>query len=224
MNDLAQLAHDSLAQLFESGKVKEMIDKQVESTLQQVIKSSIETYSPFGKALAEHIKSLLPAEFKELELDNYNQFVMNMIQQKLGLLQNAEMRADIEKMLDEMFKAAPAEIKLSQFSESVREHFKDSNYSNNEHFTFRLEIDGQWTHIDIDEEPDKQKYACEYRVSARNGEVYSLRINGEDPKKTLFIGPHYNFERTLMQMFYGKTKLIIDCDEDDIDTSLVDWD
>ncbi len=52
-----------------------------------------------------------------------------------------------------------------------------------------------------------------------DGRVYSVRINEIAPKNALFIGPIYGFERKLFQLYAAGTKLVIDCDVDDIDTS-----
>lgn len=224
MTDISIISQEALAKLFESGKVHEMIERQLESTVADIIKDTLKNYSEFGKQLRAAIESRLPTKFDDLGMSEYNHFVAKAVRAKLSALENQQWRIEIENMLDEMLRVVGPELKLSALAVTVRDHFQGHNYNRNDSFTFLIEESGHrdgYYRVYFDEEPDKVQYRCEYQLAVtKDGEVYGCKINDSDPKKSLFVGPFYGLERLLMQLYHGNTKLIRDIDADDVDTSL----
>jgi hypothetical protein len=236
MKELHEIVQGTLQGMFDSGKIAEMIEAQLDKTIREIIGGTLREYSDFGKGLKAAIEAQLPTSFDDLKLADYNAFIMGAVQEHLSRLHREEWKKDIEKMLAEMFEPLPAEIKLSELANQMRKYFRDEAASSCScdgpgSFTFIFEPDktgkyfGGWLFIDKESRHTSEKYSCKYRLALlADGTVYGLSIDGQDQKNVVFLGPHYNFERLLMGMYYGKTKLVIDIESDDeIDTSLSDY-
>lgn len=230
MTDINAIVQGSLQQMFDSGKVNEMIEKQLENTVGEIIRSTLREYSDFGKALRQAIEGQLPTKFDEVRLVEYNHFIIAAVQRRLHSLLHDEYEAELNKMMDAMLgREINGPLKMSDLAKRIRDEFKSDDpcsCGSDDNFTFLHETSdygGGWIYFDQSER--KSKYECQYQLGYINdGEVFSVKVNGNDPKKDLFMGPHYGIERLLMTLYFRKATLEIDCDASDIDTSLVDYD
>ena len=217
-NSIEAVATQALADMFESGRVKELITEQLDATIKSIINSSLRDYSPFGKALAKAIEAQMPTNFDRLDLSNYNDFVVKAVSVKINNLLSEDLRGELDKMLDSMMETAPAEMKVSQLAECFIKYLRENEEREEEdEFTFIIDesnTSSGYFSVYFDKERYDNKYRCAFQLHVtRAGEVYSAKIDGEEIRRNFFHGPHYGMERTLMQLYYGKTKLIKDVAE-----------
>lgn len=235
MSDINAIVQASLQSMFESGKVNEMIEKQLEATIKEIIVGTLREHSDFGKALRKAIEAQLPTSFNSLDMANYNAFIVDAVGRKLQLLASDDWRKQIEGLLDQMFEPFKGQLTITEICRTMQKHFKDdiTCACDGGNFTFLVERDGSFVHLYIDEGEDREKYRCKYQIHARidreAGEniatVYSVRVDDEDPEKKLFRGPYYGVEKLLMALFHGKTQLVVDVEHShELDTSLSDYD
>jgi hypothetical protein len=78
--------------------------------------------------------------------------------------------------------------------------------------------DGMFSHIRLADEPDAKKWDIDIGIWNRSQTIYHLRI-GAETEGRIFAGPFHNFERLLFQMKAAGSKIVIDCDPADLDTT-----
>jgi hypothetical protein len=215
MKELESAIVAAFTKMAETGAIQAIIEKKIEKTVDEILGDALRSYSDFGKNLSEVIKGAMNVDLRQLGLVGYNDIVLKIVKAKLDHSMEVFGKAQIEKYLEELLKCPPAEIKLSELVEQLKEaHSDDERYE----CTCIVEwgkSDG-WGRVYLDKNGDKRKYDCEHSLSfTKEGEIYSFSIEGRDPSKKIFCGPFYGFERTLFQMYAAKTRLIVD--EDDVE-------
>jgi hypothetical protein len=225
MQELQQAVANAFANVVAAGTIEKAIEEKLSKTITSIIDDELRSYSDFGKSLHEHVKASMAVDFSNLGLPGYNDLILKIVRRQVEAQVNATIAAQIEPQLTELLSPAPAEITLTQL---IAEFIKDrSDYhgcscDSPDQITLIVEgsesVDG-YHHIYLDEEEGKSKYSCAIQIATnKESEVYSLKIDDRDPKKALFVGPLYNFERRVFQMYAAGTKLIVDGNEDSIDT------
>lgn len=226
MEQLQQAVGNAFANIVASGVIEKAIEENLTKTVASIINEHLRSYSQFGQALGEHVKNAMQIDFSNLGLPGYNDFILKTIRNQVSQLAEDSIAKHVEKQLAALLAPAPAEIKLSElvsdFVKYESERYGCSCDDSSERITLIVEGGGNvagYHHIFLDREEDKSKYSCKYQIATTDiGHVYSLKIGDLDPKKALFIGPSFNFEHRLFQMYAAGTKLIVDGNEDNIDT------
>jgi hypothetical protein len=226
MQELQNAVANAFANVVAAGTIEKAIEEKLSKTITSIIDDELRSYSDFGKSLSEQVKAALAVDFSNLGIPGYNDLILKVVRRQVDAHVNSVIATQVESQLTELLESAPESITLTQL---VAEFIKDrSDYhgcSCDGPDEITLVVDGSssvdgYHNIYLDEEGGKSKYSCAIQIATnKEHTVYSLKIDDRDPKKTLFVGPLYNFERRLFQMYAAGTKLIIDATEDDIDTS-----
>jgi len=229
MEDLKVAVSTAFANVVASGAIEAAIQDQVGKAITSAIKDQISGYnSEFGKKINEKVKTLIDINLDEIDLPSYRQLIGDVIKQRVGAVMSTEFTEKLDKDICELLQPVPAEITLEnllgEFVASKRDAYNVYELSGND-FTLiieRSERADSYVDIYIDEEPSKQKYSCDIHLRIKGeGEVWAIKLNGDDLKNKIFVGPLYNFEKRLFQMYTTKTRLIIaaGATEDDFDTT-----
>ena len=215
MTDLAVIFSTAIGKLLDSGKIEALIEKQIEATFKNVIEESLRSYGDFGKELQAHFNAALNFDPDRVRIPEYNAMVAHIVERKLAEFFHQEGAAKISAAMDEILKPAPKEMKLSELVEELKktavEHheFDSSNPHVSVHIDEKSTYGSRW--VRMDHRPDKGRYDCEFSFLASDyGGIHALRFAGQDPKKSLFIGGYFGFERDLFRLHAGGTKLIFD--------------
>lgn len=216
MKELETAIIAAFNKMAESGAIEKIIEEKISKTVDSILDSALKSYSDFGKDLEKTIKDGLKVDLKKLDLLEYNHIILAIIKKKLDHSVLTVGKERLEKEMEELLASPPAEVKLSALVEMLKEGADDRSGSECTCIVEGSISDG-WGHVYLDKNDDKDKHQCDYRLAYTDkGEVYSIHIDGRDPKESLFIGPLYGFERSLFQMYVAKTRLIVD--RDDVDT------
>ncbi|RDU99187.1 hypothetical protein [Trinickia dinghuensis] len=228
MEQLQQAVANSFAKIVESGAIEQAIDIQLSKTVKTVIDEELRAYGSFGEQLKEHVKKALEVNFDNLGLPGYNDLILKIVRQQVDAHANNAIAAQIEAQLGRLLEPAPAQITLSElvksFIESNVEEYECSCAHGPSRITLQIEptqYGSRW--VRLDKEPGKDKYECaiSFLVTVDNGRISALRIGRQEVAKTLFVGL-YGFERKLFQMYAAGTRLVVDAEEYDINTSYPD--
>lgn len=220
MDDLKSAVSTAFANVVASGAIEQAIEKQLASTISSLIQHELRDYSDFGKALKERVQQAVAVNLDRMDLPSYNDLILQIIRRQLDGAMQSEAVQQLESNMAKLLAAPPAEMTL----EKLIEEFIDANKEDREGESFTLIIDRKYgsTYVCLDDESGKSEYSCDYRIGVdRDGKVYHLAFGGKDASKTLFMGPFYNFERTLFQLYAAKSKLIVEADAEphDFETS-----
>lgn len=220
MEDLKTAVSNAFANVVASGAIEQAIEKQLASTIGDLIKHELREYSDFGKAIKERVQQAVCVNLGQMDLPSYNDLILQIIRRQVDGIMQSEAAQQLESNMTKLLEQAPAEITLQK----LIEEFIEANKEDKEGQDFTLLIERKWgsTYICLDEDAGKSEYSCEFRLAIdKDGKVYSLVLGAKDVAKTLFMGPFYGFERTLFQLYTAKSKVIVPADAEphDFETS-----
>ena len=220
MEDLKTAVSTAFANVVASGAIEQAIEKQLASTIGDLIKHELREYSDFGKAIKERVQQAVCVNLGQMDLPSYNDLILQIIRRQVDGIMQSEAAQQLESNMTKLLEQAPAEITLQK----LIEEFIEANKENKEGQDFTLLIERKWgsTYICLDEDAGKSEYSCDFRLAIdKDGKVYSLILGAKDVAKTLFMGPFYGFERTLFQLYTAKSKVIVPADAEphDFETS-----
>lgn len=206
--DFQEQINQQIVALFESGRIEEIVNKQVNEAVEYAIKESLNSYGGFRSKLKDVLDKQLNIDTSSFNILSYNHSVLQIVQKKLDARMDEFLNEHLAKALNEILEPIPTSIKLSGLVEKFIEHHKDDLETCGE-ITCLVEEDdwGGWN-FRLDKEADKEAHRCEiYAGVNKEGEIYYLRMDGEDPKNKLFLGRKFGFERYLFQLYAVKAKI-----------------
>ncbi|OUR99271.1 hypothetical protein A9Q81_11905 [Gammaproteobacteria bacterium 42_54_T18] len=236
MLDINKVVQDTIANMDHEGKIQELIEAKVTSTIESIMEDSFKEYSSFGKGLKTYIDDKLNIDFDGIGLEGYHDHIIKMISTIMSKQLHGESEAKLKKTLESMLVEAPKQIKLSDIIKQAKGQFtEEASESDNRwgNMTCRVEDrhDNFFRRINIDQKPDASRYQCNYQIGLskqhredengnRTGEVYwevfTMTINDTNLKNNLFVGPFYNIEKLLYQLHCANSEIIIDLEDDEI--------
>lgn len=231
MDQLKQAVATAFDNIVASGAIEQAIEKKIGETVTSIIEQQLRSYSDFGKALEAKVSTLIDINLESIDLPSYRDLIGKVIQQRVGAAMSAQFTQQLGKDLDDLLSPAPAEITLEQLLKDFVEHQMDAydadEYRGRDFSLYVVRTDRSDGYVDVyfDKDGHKSMYSCDFQLRTKNGgELWSLKVDGVDPKKQLFLGPMYSFEKRLVQLYTARTKLVIppNAEADDFDTSFPD--
>ncbi|MGE7915312.1 hypothetical protein [Lysinibacillus xylanilyticus] len=221
--DLNKMVIDSLAKMQSEGKVQEIVDKHVESTVNDVVKDLFGSWSDFSKDLKSKAKEVLQINFNDLNLPTYNHLILQAIKDKLDDEITNQGVAKIKNQIEGLLSDSKREYKLSELVKELKEEIDDlDELGYDECHEMTLHIDqpyGSWW-IALDAREDISEYDCKYRLHVdESGKVYSVKINEKDFGRSRSIDEFdikavmkglRGLEETLFKIYASGAKLIVD--------------
>jgi hypothetical protein len=143
--DIAVLAAEALAKATTPEKVREIVDREIGKTVEEAIKRSVQSYSPFGKALEEKLKDAMGIE--KLNLPSYSQMMTDLVQRLVQKHVADHVGARLEEDIKDILNIAPKSIKLSEIADAMRERKEgDGHYGH----VITVHVDDDDRHADSD--------------------------------------------------------------------------
>lgn len=228
---------ESLAKMESEGKVQEIVEKHVESTVNDVVKDLFGSWSDFSKELKKEAKEALQINFKDLNLPTYNHLILQAIKDKLDDEITTNGVNQIKQQIEGLLSDSKREYKLSELVKELKEEVEDlDELGYDEYHEMTLHVDdlygSYW--IGLDARNDIDEYSCKYRFHvSKDGIVYSVKINenefnrkrsvDEFDVKAIMKGLH-GLEETLFKIYVSGAKLIIDEDKCELEISNPEYD
>lgn len=221
MNELKTAIAAAFDNIVASGAIEQTIEKKLGECINSAIESQLRSYSDFGKAIEEKVKQAIGVNLDDMDLPSYADLIGKIVRRQVEAGMQSEATKRLEESIGKLLAPAPAEITLEKLIDNFIEAKIDSRGDYIRGCDFTLIIDHSvgltagYKNIFIDEGAHKSTYSCSTQIGVNaRGEVYSLKLGGSDVKDQLFIGPLYNFERDLFQLYTAKSKLIVPDDAD----------
>jgi hypothetical protein len=235
--DFRKAVVEALDRMVASEAVEKAIERALTKTVNEIVDQELRSYSEFGKQLTEVVKKSLALN-GELDLPSYNAQILQIVQRQVEAYTRETIQKQVAENLQKILEPPPETITLSKLVETYREYLKDSIdagcvcYGDAHEITVLVEqsdIRG-FTHVYLDDEPNQTKHKCAIHFGVyfgskpqeeglKAGEVYHLAFQNQDVERLMFAGPFHGFERMLFQMKAAKSKVIFDCDVDDLEKS-----
>jgi len=119
IQDQVQIA---LNNIVESGKIEEIVAKNVEKTIESLLHDALREYSDFGKNLKEIVQSALKIDLSKISTLGYQQIVTDIVRQKLQEATLEHISKPLEETLNQII--APFEKRTYKLSEIIDEYKK----------------------------------------------------------------------------------------------------
>lgn len=202
-----------------------VVEKAVFGAVKSAIEDATGYSSEFRKTMAAQLKEALPHGLGVDETAKF-QFILNNAMQAVIRETNTDtvttaMRQAVKAVLPDLNPT----IKVTEILEMARDAFLKEAYESFYAFFEESEHGGGTLFLDSEEFPGSKyntdrrasRYSARYRLAFnKEGEVYSLRMDGTD--LTMNKIPHAisRFDSTLLALYVGKSVIDLDCDEDDV--------
>lgn len=212
--DLNVIVNDTLASLKEEGYVEQIVKKQLQKTINDVVEDCLKSWSDFGKGLKEEVKKQMDFNLDKLDIPSYNHVIMNVIKEELQRSVHEEGVKQIQQQMQEILGTAKEEYKLSELiKEMVNDECELNELSYDECKEITVHIDNSYsvTYVRFDPEPDKRMYECKYMIALNeDGTVWRAEIADKAFDNKVIMGGLYGLEATIFKMWTRKAKLVID--------------
>lgn len=235
--DLNKMVMESLAKMESEGKVQEIVEKHVESTVNDVVKDLFGNWSDFSKGLKETAKEALQINFKDLNLSSYNHLILQSIKDKLDDEVTNQGVARIKDQIEGLLSDTKREYKLSELVKELIEEIEDlDELGYEEYHEMTLHVDdsygSQW--IGLDPREDISEYNCKYRFLVNSeGRVCTVTIQEDDyrGKRTItdfdvkaITKGLSGIGETLFKIYTSGAKLIVDEEHCETEVSNPEYD
>jgi hypothetical protein len=201
-------------------RIQPLVDKAIAEAIKDAISDATGYRSKFREELKKQLAEAMPhglsiddcAKFQQVLNKTFSEAVHGGNAQTVQAAMQAAMQAAAKSVIPDV----PDRIKLSELVEAARSGFhKDSH----EEFYAHLEINswgGGTLYLDGNASCHGNHLADIRIAFNKEGDVYAMRLDGEDltPKSLpTVIG---SFEGLLLSMYVGRTSVELDCDGDDV--------
>lgn len=200
-------------------RLQPIIDKAIAEAIKDAITEATGYCSTFRAGLKKQLGEALPsgltiddcAKFQQM----LNAAVTDAVQSENSQVIKAALRTAAKSVMPEV----PARIKVSQLIKEARSGFYKEDH---EAFYAKLELSdygGGTLFLDSNEDHLEQ-WRAEIRISFnKDGDVFSLHVNGHDITPKSIPDAIGGFDGLLLSMYVGRTSLELDCDESDVESA-----
>lgn len=246
--DIAALAAEALAGATAPEKVREIVEREIGKTVEDAIKQSVRSYSPFGRALEKKLEEAMG--INDLNLPSYGQVLTDLVQRLVQKHVSDLIGARLEDDLTEILKIAPKTIRLSEITNKMLEDAVDYGRE----ITCIVEDEDQsdpnfwgpsWTVYldDAQHTQNKREASVKMRIShgvrdksgppssqLTTGKIWSIEADGRRVTADKGAGWHGTFRRpdkvyglAERLLAYYAAGTVIDMDVDNVVTSSEDY-
>lgn len=225
MQTIKEAVNAAIGNMVESGVVERAINVAVEKTVLGAISDQLREYSDFGKAVNDAVKKALAIDVAHIDLPSYNTIILTLIRKHVAQLTDKSIAETLQKQLTALLAPAPAQIKISDLvaefikfnTSQANACFCDGAYP--ERITLQIEpTDHRITWIAFDKVNGKSRYECQVRFGVdSDGKIFGLALEGSDVSKSATLD-RYGFNRRMFQLYAAGTKIILDQNEDELNT------
>lgn len=124
MKELNGLIIARMNNMTESGAIQQLIDKQLEDSVKEILKDSLRSYSDFGKAIKEKLSESLAGAVEKVTFPEYNKFISDAVVECVSSHMGAEVVAGIQENLKEILQPVPKQIGGTEFLERLGRFFE----------------------------------------------------------------------------------------------------
>ncbi|WP_039788611.1 hypothetical protein [Herbaspirillum huttiense] len=225
--DIEKAIADTLA----PEKLAPILDKHVTEAITSAISTATGYNSDFRKVLTEQLKDAMPHGLALDDVAKFQHILNGAISAAVSGANNDAVRTAIEKSVIGSIQSAPATIKLSEFMELVRDGlhveggakfyaYLDSDYGVNHLYLDKNPAPGSSTSFRGDyRSREDRKYSAAYSLAFnKEGEVYALKLDEKVITPASLPNVIGSFDALLMSMYVGRTLLVADIDDDEIES------
>jgi hypothetical protein len=202
-------------QQLQDGALEKALKNKIDELFDNCVRDAFGYNSDIRKALESTIKNAISPNLTNLgTFPKYHQLVMSSITNAATKFQNEKLQAVIDKELEAVFKEIPEKLTLTWILEQIKletQEKEGEEFESGELALFIKTSSCGYSHIYIGREEGMSYYSCEYQIDITDkGEIYSLKIDGNDKGNPLTVGNLYSFQKLLFNAYVMKSTIILD--------------
>ena len=125
MQELNEIATRKIKAMIEDGSIEDLINKNIESTMSDVIKESLKSYGDFGKAVKESVKDAMCIAGREIKLPEYNKFILQVVNDQFTKVLQQNAVDELSQLIAEIIEPVQKEEKISTLLNKISEVWGD---------------------------------------------------------------------------------------------------
>ena len=159
---LVETVTETLSAMIEGDVVKNVITKQLESTIADIIRDSMRSYSDFGKIISEKVNSVINVAANNVELPEYTKFVSDVVIKQFDQVLQEQAKTQLTELIESELGALPLGVMSSTYLfDKIRDCFTSDEYQEEREIEVTVEGGGDsdaiYITINDEEESDQTK-------------------------------------------------------------------
>lgn len=162
--DLSKVVKETTDKMIKDGTVEAMISEKLEKTIADGIDNALRSYSDFGKALSDKINESIQCAGRNIELPEYNQFIIKVVKEKFSQVLEENAVSHLSELIENAVSPVKKEAKVSELLEKITEIWtQEAREAGNEY-------------IDIDVESNSDDTALYVLIKHPQYEFYHTKV------------------------------------------------
>lgn len=246
--NISEIVNSKIKELEESKIIEQQIGDSIEKTIVQAVKDACEDYR-FKRDIEDKIKNEVSAVAANIGFTGYNTFIAETFKSLIDDVLKKDVQDKIMNTFNKIFVNKIDNIKLSEVTDRYIELMNyldedEKQEAEDGHFYVNFEedddSDGSFKHLNVTFALKSQnkgygRYSSSYgsddnklemRLMSYKDESYtitSVKYEGHDLSKMEELRSMSDFEALLASLYFNKTKIDVDINEDDIESCLIDY-
>lgn len=233
--NISEIVTAKLEQMDRDGIVQKKIEETLEKTVLDVIAAELGSYE-FRKSISDQVSQSVGEIAKNCGFSAYNGFIAERVRAIIQDMYTDDISQKIQTALDDVLLKRHENVKLSDIFQAYRkwvlENTDEAEKYERREFTCQLteEQSGNFIHYTCTfaDRRLKDTFSSHNRgdivlriccfADNRTSDISSIYLNDRDISKSLRIGTLTKFEAFVVNLFYNKTKIILDVEDVDEDS------
>lgn len=214
----------AVASLIASGKVQKRIEEAVEKSVLSVLDQMICPHGYFGEMIKKGVRENSTACV--VNFPDYGGFIARRVEAALAAKAEQDLSDTVNAMVRNITESCPRDITLtklvSQYKKWIRKRSRETNKDGTCYCDVKVTdhgIDG-FLYIALHPKRVSSEFEAHVRIGLHKRDdkwvVFSLNIDRVDQKDRIFIGPLYDFERTIFSLYQCEGEIKIDCNASEL--------
>lgn len=137
---LVETVTEALGKMIEADTVKDIITKQIESTITDIVSHSMRSYSGFGKIISEKINSVIHIAASNVELPEYTKFVSDCVIDQFDQVLKAQAQEQLKELIQNEFGPMQSGVMTAQqFYDHITSCFETDEWQEEREIEVQLE-------------------------------------------------------------------------------------
>lgn len=232
--DFTEVINNKLQEMAENRVIEKQIEATLEKSITDAVNSALGSYN-FRNKLEKMMSEQISGVAESIGLTGYNQFIADTFSNMANNLLKEDIKQKIAAAFENIFLKKLESVKLSEIVDRYRETLLDSldddekySYDNAFNASIDKREDDSWSHITVKLGLEKnyrklEDNSLELRLMKYKNESYSVTsvfYNGNNLKNLSNLRYISDFEAFAAGLYLNNTKIEVDIEEYEINTSL----
>jgi hypothetical protein len=218
--DIEGMAAAALSSALDPDRISELLRNKMVEVVESAINDQFSWRSDFQKLLATEIAKAMPTEVEGL--GRFSDVVVKAVTESVNAHQSEFVQKAVADRLKSMLKPLPGQMKLSdvvqQIIDAFDEHDRDGSESPTVIFERSSGSTSGYAQLYIDPRSGRDRYGCKFNarlhpVEDDNHDVlvcWALEMDDGKLENKRFIGPAFNAEALLLNLYTGQVSIEVD--------------